>query len=554
MVLAITTFLGIFSIMQLSYVNNTGTEMARNWLPSVQALAGVRYNISRIRSNTLQHILSETPEEFAEYDKTIADLEQTLLDRQKQFAALIEGSEERKLYDEYLAINKTYFAEQAKMLELSRTQQDEEALKLVRGPMRQAFGLMESKVNEIFKLQEEGAAQTSAYGDALYDSARRWIIALLVGSIAIGFAFALWLANLIARSIRDAVFVAQTVASGDLTARITVDSKDETGQLMQALKTMNDSLIGIVSEVRTATDSIASASGQISSGSLDLSSRTEEQASSLEETAASMEELTSTVRHNADNARQANQLAHTASQVAGKGGQVVSQVVDTMDAIHTSSKKIVDIISVIDSIAFQTNILALNAAVEAARAGEQGRGFAVVASEVRTLAQRSAEAAKEIKTLIDDSVSKVDIGSQLVGEAGATMKEVVSSIQRVNDIVSEISAASVEQSSGIEQVNQAITQMDQVTQQNAALVEEASAAADSMQEQAKNLVKLVSTFKISTTQYTGSTAATYKPAPVQPNPAKPALVHTQRRAAIEPPRTQPAARAAASADEGWEQF
>jgi methyl-accepting chemotaxis protein len=259
---------------------------------------------------------------------------------------------------------------------------------------------------------------------------------------------------------------------------------------------MNDSLAKVVGEVRQGTDTMATASSQIASGNQDLSSRTEQQASSLQETAASMEELTSTVKQNADNARQANQLAVSASEVAVRGGSVVSQVVDTMSAINTSSRKIVDIIAVIDGIAFQTNILALNAAVEAARAGEQGRGFAVVASEVRSLAQRSAAAAKEIKGLIDDSVGKVAAGSHQVAEAGQTMEEIVASVKRVTDIMGEIMSASHEQTQGIEQINQAISQMDQVTQQNAALVEEAAAAAGSLQEQAGSLSQVVSVFQL----------------------------------------------------------
>jgi methyl-accepting chemotaxis protein len=288
----------------------------------------------------------------------------------------------------------------------------------------------------------------------------------------------------------------RTVAAGDLSSRIEVHSRDETGQLLQALKEMNESLMRIVGEVRSGTDTIATVSHEIATGNLDLSSRTEEQASSLEQTASSMEELTSTVKQNAEHAKQANELAISATDVAVKGGDVVSRVVDTMNSINTSSKKIVDIISVIDGIAFQTNILALNAAVEAARAGEQGRGFAVVASEVRNLAQRSAAAAKEIKTLISDSVEKVDAGAALVDQAGATMGEIVSSIKRVTDLMAEMAAASAEESSGIEQINKAINQMDHITQQNAALVEEAAAASDSMQGQAANLAAVVSVFKL----------------------------------------------------------
>ncbi|MCS0610465.1 methyl-accepting chemotaxis protein [Massilia solisilvae] len=307
---------------------------------------------------------------------------------------------------------------------------------------------------------------------------------------------ALSLARNITAPLRRALDLARQVAQGDLTAQVRVESKDETGELMAALKDMNASLLGIVTRVRTGTDAIATASSEIAAGNQDLSSRTEQQASSLEETASSMEELTSTVKQNADNARTANQLAAAASGTAAQGGMVVSQVVQTMGAINESASKIVDIISVIDGIAFQTNILALNAAVEAARAGEQGRGFAVVASEVRNLAQRSAAAAKEIKVLITDSVEKVEAGSRLVDRAGSTMEEVVASVKRVSDIIGEIAAASEEQRSGIEQVNEAINQMDQVTQQNAALVEEASAAAEAMQEQAAGLAGLVGTFRV----------------------------------------------------------
>jgi methyl-accepting chemotaxis protein len=313
---------------------------------------------------------------------------------------------------------------------------------------------------------------------------------------------AVWLANNITRPLATAVELAKRVAQGDLTARIVVESKDETGELMAALMDMNASLVRIVGEVRAGTGNIATAASQIASGNLDLSSRTEEQASSLEETASSLEELTATVKQNADNSRQANGLALSASEIAVKGGGVVSKVVDTMGAINESAKKIVDIIAVIDGIAFQTNILALNAAVEAARAGEQGRGFAVVAAEVRNLAQRSAAAAKEIKVLIGDSVEKVDAGTRLVDQAGATMHEIVDSIKRVTEIMGEITIASQEQSAGIEQVNQAISQMDQVTQQNAALVEEAAAAAESMQGQAGKLSEMVGIFKLSAHEQT----------------------------------------------------
>jgi len=300
----------------------------------------------------------------------------------------------------------------------------------------------------------------------------------------------------ITRGIARAVQVAETVAAGDLSSKIEVHGTDEIGQLLGALKRMNDSLVGIVGKVRHSADSIATGSSEIAAGAADLSQRTEEQAANLEETAASMEELTATVVQNTETARQATQLAASASTVAGQGGAIVGEVVSTMEAISASSKKIVDIIGVIDGIAFQTNILALNAAVEAARAGEQGRGFAVVAAEVRSLAQRSAQAAKEIKTLIGDSVEKVDNGSRQVADAGKTMGDIVNQVKRVNDLIDEISHASSEQSSGIGQVGEAVNQLDQVTQQNAALVEESAAAAESLKHQAAELARTVVAFKL----------------------------------------------------------
>ena len=322
------------------------------------------------------------------------------------------------------------------------------------------------------------------------------IVVLALSATLLAAVLAAWVTRAITVPMREAVAIARRVADGDLTARIEVTSRDESGQMLAALKDMNAALIRIIGEVRNGTDTMATVSCQIASGNLDLSARTEQQASSLEETASSMEELTSTVKHNADNARQANQLAVSASEVAVKGGAVVAEVVQTMGQINQSSRHIVEIIGVIDGIAFQTNILALNAAVEAARAGEQGRGFAVVATEVRNLAQRSAGAAKEIKELIGDSVSKVDSGAKLVDQAGATMQEIVTSIQRVTDIMGEITQASQEQTSGLDQINQAIGQMDAITQQNVALVEEAAAAAGSLQEQANALTQVVSVFKL----------------------------------------------------------
>jgi methyl-accepting chemotaxis protein len=395
--------------------------------------------------------------------------------------------------------------------------------------------------------------QTAEQMIAQYQSSRNLLVTLAAIAIVAGAAFAYAITRSITGPLRAAVRVAETVSAGDLTSNIVVAGSDETGKLMAALKAMNDSLVGIVGQVRTGTDTISTASSEIASGNMDLSSRTEEQASSLEETASSMEELTSTVKFNADNARQANQLAIAASQVATRGGAVVSEVVATMGSINDSSRKIVDIISVIDGIAFQTNILALNAAVEAARAGEQGRGFAVVASEVRNLAQRSAAAAKEIKTLIGDSVEKVDTGSRLVDQAGKTMEEVVASISRVTSIMNEITTASDEQRDGIEQVNQAITQMDAVTQQNAALVEEAAAAAASMQEQSARLSEVVGVFKLHEVAAAAPARVPARKAAPVPVAAAPRQFAARGAAQPAPSARKPVA-ALADAREDWEEF
>ncbi|APW37534.1 methyl-accepting chemotaxis protein [Rhodoferax koreense] len=368
--------------------------------------------------------------------------------------------------------------------------------RLAMGTVERVFGAVQAPLADIIKLQVDVAKTEYEAAVQRYDRLRLFSIVSIVVGVGSAAALGWLLVNNISRSMEEAVTAANHIAEGDLRQNIEAGGATEIGQLKTALVGMQQALRAVVSQVRQGSDSVATASAQIAQGNHDLSSRTESQASALQQTAASMEELSSTVRQNADNARSANQLAANASTVALQGGEVVNEVVQTMREINDSSRKIADIIGVIDGIAFQTNILALNAAVEAARAGEQGRGFAVVASEVRGLAQRSAEAAKEIKILISDSVGRVEKGSLLVDRAGATMTEVVASIRRVTDIMGEISAASTEQSLGVAQVGEAVTQMDQATQQNAALVEEMAAAASSLRSQAEELVNAVGVFKL----------------------------------------------------------
>ena len=411
---------------------------------------------------------------------------------------MLNSPKGKELFKTMVERRELYRAARGRAVQLLQDGQAQEAgqfvLKDLRPPQNAFFEAIIAMADyqESLMVKEGGQAQADGA------QAVQWTLALSVIAAVAAVLIGMFITRSITIPVNRAVALAQTVAAGDLSSHIEVDSTDEIGALLQALKDMNQKLNSIVGQVRISTDEIATATGEVATGNMDLSSRTEQQASALEETASSMEELTSTVKQNSDNARQANTLAVSAVEVARQGGAVVSEVVSTMGQINESASKIADIIGVIDGIAFQTNILALNAAVEAARAGEQGRGFAVVASEVRNLAQRSAGAAKEIKTLINDSVEKVEAGNKLVARAGTTMTDVVASIQRVTDIMGEITTASREQEVGIEQINQAITEMDTVTQQNAALVEEAAAATGALEQQAAHLAEVVSVFKLDT--------------------------------------------------------
>jgi len=478
---------------------------------------------------------------------------------------LVASDEERVMFDKIVVLRTNYQNLKTAVGDARKAGDDAAAEKIFNGEFTPAAKAYSTAVEGLLAHQRKAIDDTAHAIDAANDRANQLLLLLTVLMVTIGSAAAWIISRSITVPLKSAVDIAATVANGDLTTRFdTPVQRSEIGELMTALKGMNDSLRNVVSQVQTGTRTIASASHEIAAGNMDLSQRTEEQASSLEETASSMEELTSTVRQNADNARQANQLARTASEVAEKGGAIVGQVVDTMGTINDSSRKIYDIISVIDGIAFQTNILALNAAVEAARAGEQGRGFAVVASEVRNLAQRSAGAAKEIKELIGNSVDQVDIGSKLVKEAGATMDDVVASVRRVTDIMGEITSASSEQSIGIDQVNTAITQMDQVTQQNAALVEEAAAAAASMQDQAERLAEVASSFRLEAgavavpvAATATATAAARKLAAVKPVAARrpaPAIKPASRPAAKPALTSVPRKPATVGGDKDWEEF
>jgi len=488
------------ALWSLGNMRASTVEINTNWLPSVEVLAQMNTAKSDFRVFELRHVLTTDESGMADVEQRMAAKLAEFEKLRETYAKLISSEEERKIYDAFAADWKAYLQVHDRALALSRKNEAEEAKKLMFGESRKLYDSAAASLLKDIDLNHKGAIDEGANSDKVYASARTTMIAGAISSVAVAIGLALLVIRSIVRQLGgepvDATHVASAIAEGDLTKSIVVKPGDHTS-LMSRLAAMQQSLQKVVSNVRQNSESVATASAQIAQGNQDLSSRTEEQASALQQTAATMEQLGTTVRNNADSAKQANQLALGASAVAAQGGEVVGKVVTTMQGINDSSRKIGDIIGVIDGIAFQTNILALNAAVEAARAGEQGRGFAVVASEVRSLAQRSAEAAKEIKALIGRSVEQVEQGTALVDQAGKTMGEIVGSIQRVSDIVAEITAASAEQSDGVQQVGEAVSQMDQATQQNAALVEESAAAAESLKGQAQQLVQAVAVFTLS---------------------------------------------------------
>jgi methyl-accepting chemotaxis protein len=501
-VLALMLVLTGVAISRMSFINTSLNQIVSGDAPKLRLVNSMR-DLVRYQSVTIRDVVMQEDFAFKKKELTLARKSRTNYEAAaKQLAGLLTDPESKAALARIATLDANVKVEVDKAIDLSLSGDVTGAGDAIRDRVRPAqaelIGGLETLLARLEASAKDSAlAAGRTYTQAWQAMAGVGVLALLVGAVA---------AFLIARSLLRqlggeptyAAAIAGRIAAGDLAVEVRTEAGDHTS-LLYAMREMRDSLVRIVTEVRAGTDMIDSAAGEIAAGNLELSSRTEQQSGALEETSSSMEELTSIVKQNADNASQANHLASTATEIARRGGEVVHEVVQTMSAINDSARKIVDIISVIDGIAFQTNILALNAAVEAARAGEQGRGFAVVASEVRNLAQRASAAAKEIKTLINDSVDKVDSGAKLVDQAGVTMEEIVASVKRVSGIIGEIASASQEQAAGIAQVNQAVSEMDAVTQQNAALVEEAAAASGAMQDQASRLSQVVSVFTLAKT-------------------------------------------------------
>ncbi|MDY7579727.1 methyl-accepting chemotaxis protein [Herbaspirillum sp. RTI4] len=552
--LIVTTTIGIWRLQTVAHATSAMMEqplakerLVSDWYRTIHTSVRRTLAVAKSSDPSLANFFAE---ENTSSSKVSSEL-------QKKISELLESDQEKVIFDK-IGVNRKVYVEMRDAISTAKQAGDTAlAAQVLETKFMPSAKLYLSLLDELLVLQRSSINATAAGINTTFEQSRTLMLLLGVLAVSSGVLCAWYLTIGITRPLNSAVGIARSVAEGDLTTVIPAHGKDEIGQLMAALKIMNDNLLRIVGQVRSGTDMIATASREIATGNMDLSSRTEAQASSLEQTAAAMEELTSTVRQNAENAQQASTLAVSASRVAKDGGEVVGQVVSTMSAINDSSRKIVDIISVIDGIAFQTNILALNAAVEAARAGEQGRGFAVVASEVRSLAQRSAAAAREIKILIGDSVDKVATGSKLVEQAGVTIGEVVDSVKRVTDIVAEISAAGQEQSGGIGEVNRAITHMDEATQQNAALVEQAAAAAQSLQDQAATLAQLVSIFKLDGQRAVPPPAAR-RVSPVSGKVVAPVKAAVNRPAprkeAVKPHPSASAKALAGAGEEAWEEF
>jgi methyl-accepting chemotaxis protein len=496
--LALLVLIGVAALVELGVINRATEQIATKNLVSVQTASDVRDLVGVIRRAESRIVMNSNEKEKEGQENRIVEARAKLAEVEAKAEQVFTTPEEVKLWKEY-KLNRDAWLAQNDTLHSSSRQAETglaDAQKLYTGASSKAFNAAYAELQQLGEVNRKLSDSQWEIAQTEYNTSLVWILGVMGVAVLLALWLAWFISNAITSPINLAVQSAKQIADGDMTVAVAAKGTDETAQLLRALDHMRTSLSHIVANVRNGAEAVATASSQIAQGNTDLSARTEEQATSLEETAASMEQLLNTVNQNADSASQSNQLAAGASKVASQGGEVVAQVVETMKGINESSRKINDIISVIDSIAFQTNILALNAAVEAARAGEQGRGFAVVASEVRSLAGRSAEAAKEIKTLINASVARVEQGTALVDTAGATMTETVTSIRKVTDIMGEISRATHEQAAGMSQIGEAVSTMDKVTQQNATLVEEMASAASSLNSQAQDLVQLVSFFKI----------------------------------------------------------
>ena len=496
LVLALSLAMGLFSIEQLQRLNRVTHDVGHQWMPGLRTILQIKSSVIRFRTYELQYVLGGSPEQLARYERTMREEMTQVQGQMLRYGALVHDDAERALFERLEKTLRTYSAAVQDVLRTARAGDATGARELARGVSRQANFDSADLINQLVDFNQEGGTQAARLADATYAEARNMIAALLALSVALGGVLAWRLGRLITQPLRDAVAVAEQVASGDLSGAVPAGGGDETGRLLTALGAMNGKLLAAVGQVRRGADTVAGAALELSDANLDLSARTSQQAAALEETAAAMEQLTATVRQNADHAHEASALASAAAGAAVEGGLAVDTIVGTMERVGVAAARAGSIVGVIDGIAFQTNLLALNAAVEAARAGEQGRGFAVVAAEVRQLALRSAESAREIKLLIGDTLEQVDGGARQVVQASATIAGAVASVQRVAHLIDGISNASKEQSQGIDQVNSAIVEMDQVTQQNAALVEQSVAATAELTMQAGALTQAVGVFRL----------------------------------------------------------